>query len=133
MKKSFAAVLAALIALGSPALAADKYVTYNLSKKRAAIKGLYIVDGYSTGEVQRFVNQDCNGKIGQMKLVGKPRKKRGHLIQKFEIDCPGGPAARYPSAMSIEIQKMDDGRHLVEMFGGDGAGNLVQSTEYRKP
>ena len=133
MKKPFAVILAALIALGSPAMATDKYLNYSLSKKRTAIKGLYIVDGYSTGEVQRFVNQDCNGKIGQMKLVGKPRKKRGHVIQKFEIDCPGGPIARYPGVMSIEIEQMADGKHLAEMSGSDGLGNMVYNKEYRKP
>ncbi|MEB8386102.1 hypothetical protein OO012_02580 [Rhodobacteraceae bacterium KMM 6894] len=127
------AVATTVLALGTAAQADTKFMAYSLSKKRAEIKGAYFVDGYTTSDVQRFVAQDCNGKIGQMKLLGKPRKKRGHLVQKFSIDCPGGPAARYPGAMSIEIEQMADGKHLAEMSGSDGMGNMVYSKEFRKP
>ncbi|MCZ4351319.1 hypothetical protein O4H61_02210 [Roseovarius aestuarii] len=127
------AVAAALMTLTTAAQAETKFLAYSLSQKRAEIKGAFYVGGYTTGDVQRFVAQDCNGKIGQMKLLGKPRKKRGQEIQKFAIACPGGPNPRYPGAMSIEIEQMADGKHLAEMTGSDGMGNMVYNKEFRKP
>ena len=133
MNTSFAALIAAAIAFGTPVYADSvKYVGYSMSKKRADVKGSFIVDGYSYRQIAGFIAQDCTGKLGQMKLLGKPRNKRGHLIQKFSVPCAGGPVAAHKgSAVSIEVQQQPDGRNLVEIFGSDGLGNLGTRTEYR--
>lgn len=109
-----------------------KMAAYAFSSKRTTIKGAFIVDGYTSAQVMAYVAQDCDGAPDQMSLVGKPRKKRGHVIQKFQTNCEVGLTSNYKGrTASFEVQEMDDGRTLVEIMTSDGSGNVVLLKEYR--
>ncbi len=65
-----------------------------------------------------------------MKYVGKPYKKRGNTFQKFQITCVGGPGPRIGKtlAVSVEVERMPDGRNMTEYTYG--AGGQIQYSRY---
>ena len=134
MQRSLTIVAASLLIVLPNLSFADstKFADYAFSSKRTTIKGAFVVDGYTPAQVMTYIAQDCNGTPGQMSLVGKPRKKRGNIIQKFQTNCEGGLTSKYKGrTASFEVQEMDDGRTLVEIFTTDGKGNMVLLKEYR--
>ena len=120
MKKIIVAATALCLCGALPASAADKYVSYRIKKKTPTVEGTLLVDGFSLSEIQKFVRKNCAGNVGDIALVGKPRKKRGNLLQKFKTTCSGGPAQRYAGAKSVTLEHelMPDGRVLTEMLYG---------------
>lgn len=120
MKKIIVAATALCLCGALPAAAADKYVSYRIKKKTPTVEGTLLVDGFSLSEIQKFVRKNCAGNVGDIALVGKPRKKRGNLLQKFKTTCSGGPAQRYAGAKSVTLEHelMPDGRVLTEMLYG---------------
>lgn len=127
-----ALAFAAAVILPTATLAADVYVNYSISSKNAEVKGRYTVNGYSAAQIKRFMAKDCRGKVGDIALVGKPRKKRGVLSQKFKTTCTGGLSSRHKgSRASFSVSKQPNGKNVAFVLGSDGLGNIVKFKENR--
>lgn len=126
--------------LAVPASAAPKAVFFSLERGKTEVKGTLVVDGYSPNEVRSFIRQYCKGgKVGEITPTGKPRKKRGNVLQKFATTCAGGPQDRFRgkrSSYEVEFITKDGqykNKHLVEITTSDGKGNIVYLRETVRP
>ena len=98
-----------------------KATGYTISRKKAEVKGVLVVNGYTPQQVMAFVKSDCaGGKTGSFGLVGKPKKRRGLVLQSFVTSCPGGPHSRFQGtpSVSIEVEQTPQGRNLAEFTYG---------------
>ena len=143
MNKSirFALPLVALLSANS-AMAADpiKGFFFRLERGSTKVEGLYSVGGYEIGQMRGMMAKYCKGgKIGQIAHVGKARKRRGQVLQKFETTCAGGMPNRFKGkTVGIEIEFITktneyQGKHLVEITTSVGSGNIVYLRETIKP
>ncbi len=128
-------VLSAACALAaSGATAQDKkFIGYTIKTKTQVVDGTMLVNGYSPTEIMRFVREDCaSGQVGALKYVGKPKTRRGYAFQKFRTSCAGGPSPRIgrTSAVTVEVERMPDGRNMTEYTYSDG-GKLSYSRYIR--
>lgn len=134
----YGGILTLLLAL--PASAAPKAVFFSLERGTAEVSGTLVVDGYSVKEVRNFIRQYCKGgAVGEITPSGKPRKKRGNILQKFTTTCAGGPHDRFRgkrSSYEVEFITKDGqykNKHLVEITTSDGKGNIVYLRETVRP
>jgi hypothetical protein len=129
------AALTVIATLAAPSFAAaqsKQFVNYSIENKSTKVTGRFSVDGYSTAQMMKFMSQDCRGKVGNMALVGKARKKKGVLQQKFQATCEGGLSSKYKGKRaSFSIVKQADGRNLAYVLGSDGLGNVGTTKSYR--
>lgn len=132
MKLTRALTTAAALFAATQAAAQDKKFTgYVIKANTDIVEGVLLVDGYSPDELVAFVREDCaTGDVGALKYVGKPYKKRGNTFQKFQTTCVGGPSPRIgeTSAVSVEVERMPDGRNMTEYTYG--AGGQIQYSRY---
>ncbi|MFZ7090499.1 hypothetical protein [Primorskyibacter sp. 2E233] len=140
-KIRFALPLIAVLG-ATPAVAADpiKGFFFRLERSSQKVEGLYSVGGYSLTEITGMMRKYCKGgKIGQIAHVGKARKRRGQVLQKFETTCAGGMPERFKGkSAGIEIEYITKnneykGKHLVEITTSDGRGNIVTLRETIQP
>ena len=90
MLRYAAAALTLSLICTTPALAQDKWAVISKRQNTTLVTGEYYTDGYTTKEMQSLLRQFCEGgKAGPMKLTGKTRKQRGHILAEFESSCPG--------------------------------------------
>ncbi|MBN8633138.1 MAG: hypothetical protein J0L76_20070 [Rhodobacterales bacterium] len=126
------AAATAILSCASQASAEDKkFAGYVIKAKTETVEGVLLVDGYSPEELVSFLREDCaSGEIGSLSYVGKPYKKRGNTFQKFKTTCVGGPSPRIgaTSAVSVEVERMPDGRNMTEYTYG--ANGDLQYTRY---
>lgn len=113
---------------------------FRLERGTPKVEGIYSVGGYEIGQMRGMMAKYCKGgKIGQIAHVGKARKRRGQVLQKFETTCAGGMPDRFKgSTLGIEIEYITkkneyQGKHLVEITTSDGSGNIVYLRETIKP
>ena len=138
MRKTVIRTLAYVVAFGvfvAPAFAKDglKAVGYNIRTKTPEVTGRMVVDGYSFAEVMAFIASDCaNGQIGQFALVGKPKKRRGLVLQSFVTTCASGPHPRFQNtkSVSIEVERTPQGQNLAEFTYGVN-GNILYERAYK--
>lgn len=134
MKLRTIILTAASLLVASGAAAQDKkFVGYTIKAKTQTVDGMMLVNGYSPTEILRFVREDCaGGRIGALKLVGKPKKRRGYTFQKFRTACAGGPSPRIgrTSAVTVEVERMPDGRNMTEYTYSD-KGSIAYSRYIR--
>jgi len=137
---SFVAVLAASLVLPATASLAAPLNAFGFSLKRASsdVSGLYVVDGYSAGELRSLIGLYCAGSVGEIVNVGKPQKRRGMVLQKFRSTCSGGLSSRFKgksASFEIELMRSGDhaGRHVAEITTSDGSGNMVYLRETVSP
>lgn len=132
MKLTRALTTAAVLFAATQAAAQDKKFTgYVIKANTDIVEGVLLVDGYSPDELVAFVREDCaSGDVGALKYVGKPYKKRGNTFQKFQTTCAGGPSPRIgeTSAVSVEVERMPDGRNMTEYTYG--ASGQIQYSRY---
>lgn len=126
--------------LAIPASAAPKAVFFSLERGVTEVTGTLVVDGYSPEEVRSFIRQYCKGgKVGGITTTGKPRKKRGNILQEFATTCAGGPQDRFRGKRSsYEVEYITQegqykNKHLVEITASDGKGNIVYLRETVRP
>lgn len=134
MIRTFLLSAAAAFVFASPAAAQDRMVvSYSISAKKTEVQGAYTVDGFSTKQMLGFISTDCAGKVGQMTLKGKPRKKKGQLVQKFTTTCDGGLNRKKHkgSVASINVVQPAGGKRFAQIFASDGKGNMVTYEEPR--
>ena len=132
---------ACLLALtATPALADPiKGFYFRLERGTPTVEGIYSVGGYSVSELSGMMKKYCKGgKIGEFAHVGKAKKKRGQILQKFSTTCAGGPLDRFKGkSTGIEIGYITSGKyagkHLVEITTSDGKGNILNLKETIKP
>ena len=140
MFKKLLAPLAMSALLAGPAFAAERqYVNFRMEQGKATVKGAFYLNGYTLPQISKMMSVYCKGgNVGPIELDGKPRKKRGKLRQKFTTTCPGGRLSRFKGrSTTFEIEYFTDGeyknKHLVEISGSDGLGNLIYLREFAKP
>lgn len=137
--KKLAILATSLSFLVTAADADTQYFNFRIDKKSPEVTGMFLVDGYSYAQMGRVISKYCGGaKVAQFSLVGKPRKKRGHVRQKFATSCSGGAKNAYKvNGALIEVEFITEGtyknKHLVEITTRDGAGNLQFLKETIKP
>lgn len=116
------------------AIAQDKKFTgYVIKTNTEVVDGVMLVDGYSPAELMAFIREDCaSGEVGALKYLGKPQKKRGHVFQKFQTSCLGGPSPRIgqTSTASVEVERMPDGRNMTE-YTYSVSGSMLYSRYIR--
>ena len=138
MHRTGALVVAAML-LATSVDAQTKAFGWSMKRGKAAVEGTFVVDGYTIQQIHGMMRRFCaGGDLGQFKLVGKARKKRGLVLQKFSTTCAGGPLPRFKgSRSSFEIELINKGeyknQHLVEITTSDGAGNLLYLRETIRP
>lgn len=125
MKLTLLATIAAVLFAATQAGAQEKkFAGYVIKQKTDVVEGVMLIDGYSPAELMAFIQEDCaSGQLGALSYVGKPYKKRGNAFQKFRTTCAGGPSPRIgdTSAVSVEVERMPDGRNMTEYtFGVSG-------------
>jgi hypothetical protein len=87
----------------------------------------------------KMMRDYCKGrKIGNITHVGKARKRRGQVLQKFKTTCAGGLQDRFKGKTAgFEIEYITKGRyknkHLVEITTSDGKGNILYLKETTRP
>lgn len=140
MFRKLLATLTVSTLLAGPALAAEhQYVNFRMEQGKATVTGAFYLDGYTPTQIRRMMSVYCKGgNVGPIEPNGKPRKKRGKLRQKFTTTCPGGRLSRFKGrSTTFEIEYFTDGqyrnKHLVEISGSDGLGNLIYLREFAKP
>ncbi|KIC10005.1 hypothetical protein RA19_12650 [Leisingera sp. ANG-M1] len=138
-KKLFISLTTAAL-LASPAVAEPvKGFGFSMKRGKPAIKGVLVVDGYSQQQIRKMMSVYCKGgDVGALELTGKPRKKRGYVLQKFTTTCQGGPLDRFKGKnSSYEIEYITEGeyrnKHLVEITTSDGLGNILYLKEFARP
>ncbi len=138
MKQFVAKSLAFLVTFGvfvAPSFANEglQAVGYTIKTKTPEVSGLLVVDGYSYNQIASFIASDCkDGRIGQFALVGKPKKRRGLVLQSFKTTCVGGPHAKFQNTRSvtIEVERTPEGRNLAEYTYGVN-GNILYERDYK--
>lgn len=131
-------VLAAIF-LTPSAHAQTKAFGWSMKRGKAEVEGMFVVDGYTISQMYGMMRRYCaGGDLDQFELVGKARKRRGLVLQKFTTQCAGGPLPRFKgSRSSFEIEFIKKGeyrnQHLVEITTSDGAGNLLYLKETIQP
>ncbi|MEO9517661.1 MAG: hypothetical protein ABJG55_18270 [Paracoccaceae bacterium] len=138
MRNIIIRTLAYVVAFGvfvAPAFAKDglKAVGYNISTKSPEVTGRMVVNGYSYAQIMAFIASDCaDGRIGQFALVGKPKKRRGLLLQSFVTSCASGPHARFQNTKSvtIEVERTPAGQNLAEFTYGVN-GDILYERAYK--
>lgn len=139
MRRSTGLALILLPLLSSPVLAQTKGFYFALERGTQTVEGVLAVDGYTTAEMRGMMAKYCKGgKIGDLTYVGKAKKRKGVLLQKFATTCAGGPLDRFKGKRTgFEIEYITSGeyagKHLVEITGSDGSGNIVYLRETIKP
>jgi len=135
-----ATLAAVLVVMAAPAQAeAIKGFFFKLKRGTPVVEGIYAVGGYTAAEMVSMMGKYCaGGKIGQIAHVGKARKRRGQILQKFQTTCAGGMPQRFKgSTVGIEIEYITQGeyagQHLVEITGSDGLGNMIYTRETIRP
>ena len=131
--KTFLCTCAAALLVTSLAYAQDKkFAGYIIKSKTPTVEGTMLVNGYSYAEVLAFLKQDCAGASGNMKLVGKPYRRKGYTFQKFRAACNGGPTPRVgaTSSLAVENERMPDGRTMTE-YTFSNRGNVGYSRMIR--
>lgn len=110
-----------------------KAVGYTITTKTPEVKGRMVVDGYTPRQVMAFIASDCaDGRVGQFGFLGKPKKRRGLLLQAFKTTCAGGPHARFQGTrtVTIEVERTPEGRDLAEFTYGLN-GDIQYSRAYK--
>lgn len=131
--------LATATLLATPALAELKYVSFSIKRGDPLVKGRMVVDGYTVPQITKMMGVYCKGRpISDFTFKGKPRKKRGYILQKFTATCATGPLDRFKgSSGAYEIEYITKGeyknKHLVEITTSDGNGNIVYLREFARP
>ena len=133
--------LAAVVTLTAVPAQAEpiKGFFFRLERGTPKVEGIYSVGGYSPAQMVSMMRKYCNGgKIGQIAHVGKARKRRGQILQKFQTSCAGGMPARFKGKTAgIEIEYITKGthkgKHLVEITTSDGLGNILHLVESTRP
>lgn len=122
------------LAAATQATAQDKkFVGYVIKAKTDVVEGVMLVNGYGPSEVLAFIREDCaSGQPGTLQYLGKPRKKRGHIFQKFRTSCIGGPSPRIgqTSVVTVEVERMPNGGNMTEYTYSIG-GNISYSRYIR--
>lgn len=124
---------AAALMVTTMASAQDKkFAGYIIKAKTPTVEGTMLTNGYSYAEVLAFLSQDCAGASGNMKLIGKPYRRKGNTFQKFRAVCNGGPTGRIgkTSSLTVENERMPDGRTMTEYTYSKG-GRLAYSRMVR--
>lgn len=127
-------VIAASLCLAAGAAHAEQgpYVAYTIDFNIPTVKGAFVVNGYSPSQIMAFIAEDCKSGLGQMKLIGKPRKKRDYFVQKFSTVCQGGLSPKYDGiAAKFDIQRLPNGSDAVKVKMDNGKGRLVQFNQTR--
>ena len=136
--------IAAIIGISATAASAAGAETvkgfyFRLERGTPRVEGIYSVGGYDPAQLVSMMGRYCEaGKIGQIAHVGKARKRRGQILQKFQTSCPGRMPARFRGkSAEIEIEYITNGeykgKHLVEITTSDGLGNIVYLPETIRP
>ncbi len=139
MLRSCLFAFAVCIAMPTSAQAELKAFGFSMKRGSEEVKGTLVVDGYSLKQMHSMMRKYCTGgQVEQFTFVGKPRKRRGLVLQKFKTTCAGGPLQRFKGkSSSYEIELIKEGeyknKHLVEITTSDGAGNIVYLRETIKP
>ncbi len=140
MKLRIALLAAALAVTSAPAFAEPvKGFYFRVERNQPKVEGIYSVGGYSYKDMHVMMAKYCkSGKITQFANVGKQRKRRGQVLQKFQAVCAACMPDRFKgSFVGIEIEYITkgeySGKHLVEITGSDGAGNMVYLRETTTP
>lgn len=132
--------LAVFTATAAPAAEPIKGFFFRLERGTPKVEGIYSVGGYDIAQIRGMMARYCQGgKIGQIAHVGKARKRRGQVLQRFETTCSGSIPARFKGkSVGIEIEFITKnneyrGKHLVEILTSDGNGNLHLLRETIQP
>ena len=136
-------LLAAPLLAAAPAHAEPKKgLFFQLKRDSANVEGVYFVGGYTPAQIVSLMRAYCmGGKIGEFAHVGKALKRRGQVLQKFQTTCAGGkidlPDGFNGKTTAFEIEYITEGqyagKHLVEITGSDGLGNIVHKIETTTP
>jgi hypothetical protein len=122
MKLTALIATATLLFTATQASAQDKkFAGYVIKANTEVVEGVMLVDGYTPSELVAFMREDCaSGEVGALTYVGKAYKKRRNVFQKFRTTCVGGPSPRIgeTSAVSVEVERMPDGRNMTEYTYG---------------
>ncbi|MBK6466906.1 MAG: hypothetical protein IPL38_16620 [Rhodobacter sp.] len=132
--------LPALLLLAAAPAWAEPLNAFGFSIKRSTpkVEGLYVVGGYSAGELRSLISNYCAGGVGDIVNVGKSKKKRGLDLQAFRTTCEGGLNGRFKGkSASFEIELMREGehtgQHVAEITTSDGSGGIVYLRETVTP
>ena len=133
--------IAAILGICATAASAEavKGFYFRLERGTPRVEGIYSVGGYDPAQLVSMMGRYCEaGKIGQIAHVGKARKRRGQILQKFQTSCPGRMPARFRGkSAGIEIEYITNGeykgKHLVEITTSDRLGNIVDLLETIRP
>ena len=133
MLRTIGLAAALVVGMGQPGMAADKkFVSFGLSNKKPAVSVTQLVGGYSEAEIVRFISRYCAGAVGPLEAKGKPRKKRGNLLQKYTSSCQGGinQSVVAASNLAVQVQAMENGKTMYEYTIGLN-GNISFKREIR--
>ncbi|MBZ0129337.1 MAG: hypothetical protein K8F59_09490 [Rhodobacteraceae bacterium] len=117
MKSVILGTLIAITATALPAMAeAEKFVVFSISAKKPAVKVTSLVGGYSDAEIRKFIAAHCAGSVGALEASGKPRKKRGKLMQKYVTTCQGGPNPKLfaTNNLTVEVEPTTGRKNMFE-------------------
>lgn len=127
MMKSLLVATVGFGLLAGAAAASDlKYAAFQIRTKKTTVSATVVVGGYTEAQVARFIADHCAGQSSALAPKGKPRKRRGHVLQKYVATCTGGPNRRIidASSMAVEVEQTDTGKTMYEYTYSDEAGNL---------
>jgi hypothetical protein len=140
---AYAPLLATALLVAAPANAEPvKGFFFRLERDSTNVDGLYVIGGYSPAQVVSMMRQYCKGgQIGDFAHVGRARKRKGQVLQKFRTTCAGGKIDRLDrfggKTTGFEIEYITEGQyageHLVEITGSDGLGNIIHALETTTP
>lgn len=140
MIKSVVLAFAATVILSTSASAELQAFGFSMKRGSPDVSGIFVVDGYTPAQMVKMMGTYCkNGRVTDLAYVGKPRKRRGLVLQKFKATCAAGHLDRFKgkrSSYEIEyITKAGEfqNKHLVEITTSDGLGNVLYLRETIRP
>jgi len=140
MMKPVVLAVAATVIMSTSASAGLQAFGFSMKRGSPEVSGVFVVEGYSPTQMVKMMSAYCkNGRVQDLAYVGKPRKRKGLVLQKFTATCASGHLDRFKgkrSSYEIEyITKAGEyqNKHLVEITTSDGAGNILYLRETIRP
>ena len=121
MIKTFVVALGLSIAMAGVASAQIQFVSFSMKRGKAEVKGTLALNGYSISQTRDMMSEFCKGgQLGEIAYVGKPRKRKGNVFQKFTTTCAGGPLDRFKGKKQQLRDPIHDRRRILrQTSGGD--------------